>query len=348
MRPFFKNLLLIVATLVVTLIVAEIVIRLTTAPVSRDNFTRVPPELMQSPRYSGIPYSLRQNAEVRQEFGSDPRGYFDAGATLTYHTNNIGFRGPQVDVRKPSGTLRLLGLGDSFTFGTGVRYEDTFLARLESLLKGRGDGPPVQVLNLGVPGYKTANEVETLLANFYTLGADMVVIGFFLNDNGDIPDIMALFNPGVRPWYRASRFVDTMMWRIERRQQAARLVAAYNQSFADGAEGWLETQDALAAARAYSQRFDFELVVAVFPVLWKLSGDYPFVAIHEKVRRYVEGLGVPCLDLQPAFTGHDGPELWVHPNNQHPNEVAHDIAARALYAFLLEQHVLERARESGP
>jgi hypothetical protein len=46
------------------------------------------------------------------------------------------------------------------------------------------------------------------------------------------------------------------------------------------------------------------------------------------------------LDLFDAFRGRDGPSLWVHPTNQHPNEEAHAIAAEALGRFLREERLL--------
>ena len=50
-----------------------------------------------------------------------------------------------------------------------------------------------------------------------------------------------------------------------------------------------------------------------------------------------------------AFNGYDGPELWVHPNNQHPNEKAHAIVADAIFRFLREQGLVERRlRSAGP
>jgi hypothetical protein len=50
---------------------------------------------------------------------------------VTFAINQQGLRGPEVSQAKPPGTFRVLGLGDSFTFGTGVREQDTFLRRLE-------------------------------------------------------------------------------------------------------------------------------------------------------------------------------------------------------------------------
>ena len=52
--------------------------------------------------------------------------------------------------------------------------------------------------------------------------------------------------------------------------------------------------------------------------------------------------------LLAAFEGHDGPELWAHPSNQHPNERAHAIAADALAGFLLREGLLATPTGAGP
>jgi hypothetical protein len=56
--------------------------------------------------------------------------------------------------------------------------------------------------------------------------------------------------------------------------------------------------------------------------------------VHDAVVRYCSDHGIPVLDLRPAYSGYDGLELWVHPSDQHPNEIAHDMAARAIAWFL--------------
>jgi hypothetical protein len=50
----------------------------------------------------------------------------------------------------------------------------------------------------------------------------------------------------------------------------------------------------------------------------------------------VEKGGGKALDLLPAFHGRSATELWVHPTDQHPNEVAHRIAAKKLAEFLAQ------------
>lgn len=36
------------------------------------------------------------------------------------------------------------------------------------------------------------------------------------------------------------------------------------------------------------------------------------------------------MDLQPSFLGQDGPRLWCHPQDRHPNAEGHTIIADAL------------------
>jgi len=51
------------------------------------------------------------------------------------HINSHGTRGADFSVEKPAGTLRILSLGDSRTFGWGLTDEQTYSRRLERLLQ---------------------------------------------------------------------------------------------------------------------------------------------------------------------------------------------------------------------
>ncbi len=74
-------------------------------------------------------------------------------------------------------------LGDSIAFGYWVAEEDAFARQLELLLgESRGEGPPVEVLNFGVPGYNLGQEIETLRSRVLAFEPDVVVLAFCLND----------------------------------------------------------------------------------------------------------------------------------------------------------------------
>src|SRR5690242_8101430 len=63
--------------------------------------------------------------------------------------NSLGLRGPEISVDKTPGTVRILGIGDSITFGYGVRSEETFLSLLERKLNN-SKSSRYEVLNSGV------------------------------------------------------------------------------------------------------------------------------------------------------------------------------------------------------
>lgn len=89
-------------------------------------------------------------------------------------TNSRGLRGQtEYEVPAPALTRRIVVLGDSFTWGLGVRDEETWPAVLQTLL---GD---VQVINLGVIGYGTDQQYLRLVEEGFRYEPDLVILGFF-------------------------------------------------------------------------------------------------------------------------------------------------------------------------
>ena len=86
--------------------------------------------------------------------------------TLEYKTsiriNALGLREDREYGRKPPGTYRILAIGDSFTMGVNVELEDTYVKVLERLLESGSDGQTYEVINAGVPGYNTRQELTYL------------------------------------------------------------------------------------------------------------------------------------------------------------------------------------------
>ncbi|MGQ0552676.1 MAG: SGNH/GDSL hydrolase family protein [Planctomycetota bacterium] len=93
-------------------------------------------------------------------------------------TNSAGLRGTQEFAQpKPEGVLRVLVLGDSYSFGQDVRDEESFPARLQALLPAGAE-----VLNLAVPGYGTDQQVLLGETQGYAYTPDVVILGFFVRD----------------------------------------------------------------------------------------------------------------------------------------------------------------------
>jgi lysophospholipase L1-like esterase len=67
------------------------------------------------------------------------------------HINSLGTRGPEFPADKPPGTIRILSIGDSRTFGWGLRESETYSVRLQQLLQQElGAAKKVEVINAGV------------------------------------------------------------------------------------------------------------------------------------------------------------------------------------------------------
>jgi hypothetical protein len=102
-------------------------------------------------------------------------------------TNAAGFRGGALPGPKPAGVYRIVALGDSFTFGFGVRERQAWPARLAEQLNRRlGAEPRVEVVNLGVPGAGPRDYLWHLAHTGLALDPDLVLVGIFANDVNDV------------------------------------------------------------------------------------------------------------------------------------------------------------------
>lgn len=298
-------------------------------------------------------------AEYKTIFDSNDRGYFDpADNGVLNKINSLGMRGPEIDENKTTGTYRILALGDSFTFGIGVRDEDTFVRRIEKQLNAQATSAPTryEVLNAGVEGYNTRDEVITLEHRWLKLQPDVVLITFYLNDAyADFTFLNRGEAQGVgaeKPLNLAqySYVYDYAQHALHVRRESQRIKAFYQRQFFSKADqfldnpgstnvDWTHSRRALERAVQLSRQHNFRLALVIFPELYSLNADYPFTAIHRHVQQTCQQLGISTYDLLDAFKGHRDKDLWVHPADHHPNEIAHEIAARAILAFL-NQHKL--------
>jgi lysophospholipase L1-like esterase len=104
--------------------------------------------------------------------------------TFRFTTNSLGLRGREPRIREDA--VRILGVGDSMTFGWGVDDEETFLARLEKRIRARGHR--VDVFNAGIPGYSPANVLARLPEIAPEMRPHLAVLGFF--SENDVLDVL--------------------------------------------------------------------------------------------------------------------------------------------------------------
>jgi lysophospholipase L1-like esterase len=107
----------------------------------------------------------------------------------TIRTNALGFRDRDHPVSKPPGVFRVVLLGDSFMEALQVDFEDSFAHRLEGLLS-EGSGRTVEVVNAGVSGWGTDDQLTWLERHGLDLAPDLVVVAMTLHN--DVSDNLAM------------------------------------------------------------------------------------------------------------------------------------------------------------
>lgn len=361
-----------VGSTVFTLLVLELVFRVMGI---RAEFPVVYPDValleegqpLMPVRFGRIPNSI-----LRSTYDSNPRGYFDDGYSGSKYTvgylldgrfrhnysdqrnginhqfNSVGWRDEEHTVEKPSGTYRILGLGDSFLFGQGVRREDTFFPNVVRHLERKISGRQIEGINTGQTALNTVQENDLLVHRGLDYDPDLVILHFVPNDvehlvgmpqSGPVVDLADGFRLVYETRDMFSGYWQSWGWA---RQQYLRYFSARNyidqslENYRQDSRKWERCRNALSEMNTVCRDNEISFFVVIFPFFYDLNGNYPFEPIHRAVRSFCNEKQIKFLDLRGHFPGYKGPDLWVHATDQHPNEKAHEIAARAISDFLVD------------
>jgi hypothetical protein len=182
MTPLWKKLLLLAAGLLFGLVLAEILLRI--AGISYP-----------------LPYEPDEYCGTRLKAGF--RGWWTKEGRAFIRINRYGFRHGDRGPAKPPGVWRVAVLGDSFIEAFQVDEDQTLCGVLERQLS---DDPawaerPVQVLNFGVSGFGTAQQLQMLRHYVWPYQPDLVVLAFFPGNDvrNNSPELESY---RVRPFFR--------------------------------------------------------------------------------------------------------------------------------------------------
>jgi lysophospholipase L1-like esterase len=338
-RRVLGTLALVLGSLLVALVVFEVGYRLAHVHVGTVQINRA---------------TVRKIANPRLRFELRPGGV--AKSEVEYRINADGRRGPEVTVEKPEGVRRVAVLGDSITFGYWVAEEDAFPRQLEAMLNEvRGEGPRVEVLNFGVPGYNLDQEIETLRSKALAFAPDVVVVAFCLNDLegifsyelGLVQDRATrrrtLFGRLREGLLSRSIFFAWLEYRLAEADARRRFAQArnpfsgplYEQTVREQKEVFLGKFRVLQAILA---SHGIDGLVAVFPTFTGNWERYPHRGPHRVVMEAAAESGLMTLDLLDCYSGYFFRDVRV--DVIHPNPMGHRVAAHAIRDVLCENEVL--------
>ena len=252
--------------------------------------------------------------------------------------NSEGLRDREFSFEKPPDVYRVMMLGDSTTFGWGVRQEDTAAKFLERKLNA--DLPPrynrVEVMNTGVGNYDTVQEVTYYETIGWKYHPDLVVLVFFINDPEPVPVEKKgfLIDRSYLIAFATNRIDGVMRHAGVRPDWKTYYASLYD----DDRPGFQACKKALLSLAASTRSHNAKLLVAILPELHQINGDsYPFRPAHQKIKDVMAAENVPVLELIDGLKDH-GPEetLWVTTLDDHPNAKANDLVSDQLKLWILE------------
>jgi lysophospholipase L1-like esterase len=268
------------------------------------------------------------------------------------HTNSLGLRDREIGAKAP-GSHRILFLGDSVTFGHGQPADAIFVRQLEEIFRRRGQD--VQVINAGIFGWSTRQERLFYQEYAAPFGADLVLLGFVLND---IPELKTgIDSPASAGSMAALNVVTTLaQWTatvgllkhlyVETFAPQLRAVAAVEQVVRDPDAPEVRramdlTMDELlqlaTLARERGERFG----IVLFPFRFQLEAP-DLDAPQRQLVAFAAQHRIPILDMMPLLRPLPPDRVFMDVDHFTPE--GHAVVAREVAAWIDREGLLDSPR----
>lgn len=230
------------------------------------------------------------------------------------HVNSQGIRDRDYPLARSPGAPRVLALGDSQTFGSGLLLSDTWPKQLEARLRELDPGTPWEILNGGITASDTWQHEHILERLTQAYEVDMVVLGFYTNDVSPRPwraprklSSAARTNTlSKRVGYLAKRSaVLTALW-----QARAPLLAWTRPETGPDRESrvvsgdldpetesnWEQVETSLKAMKARTREIDADFLLLILPRRDQINGSTPGLAYQNRIIEIARKLEIPAVD----------------------------------------------------
>jgi len=319
-------------------------------------------------------YAHQPGSNARNGYGDPPPEiYIDAQGLRTSESAQ--------QINTDSSDKKVLLLGDSFTFGTGLAYEETFAGILDE---------KYTVYNAGVVGHTTDQYYLALKEFSQTVDLDAVVINFFTGndltehrrhkrfyEDGDltrvedlkitVQDKMLYSKDRIEPSLYVIEFLidrwDILVAKLFHTTPSEPTLTwpAYLTENHPAQDPQLETywnlsEKDLQQIQDYCKKNSIELLITIIPMDVQIDMNYlkkypnaPFTVADYDAQRPQQRLNtfcatqkIECLDLLPAFRAFElKDELYFQNEDPHFDVLGHQLTAQLI------ESILESGLESG-
>jgi len=268
---------------------------------------------------------------------------------VTVNVNALGFRGPETTIEKPKDRRRIVVLGDSTVYGHGVADDQVFAQQLS-----RQFGTDIEVLNLGTPGYSTAQSINLMEMRGWGLSPDLVVIANLWSDNNfdsfvDKTLISSRLNsdstwaPTLSKWLQTSALYRWLDWhlRLEPRANEVKTVGWMLGRTPTGGYRRVSVNDYASNLQALvnkAQAVESDVVFLAFANAVDLGADTEGAVAWPLYREVMQAVakrhGFPVVNMQGIYesSGLTRDDLFL--DEMHPTAAGHKLIADALESTL--------------
>jgi lysophospholipase L1-like esterase len=306
---------------------------------------------------SKVLYGLKPNAKASFQLNRPE--------PVEYTINSAGFREKEYSLEKPADVTRIAVLGDSITFGFEVPVQYTYAKVMEDLLNKNGTGK-YEVLNFGVGGYSTYNELEQLQETVLAYHPNIVVLGFCMNDVAspyaeftphtssqlNIPDdaipnpamkihSATLFSKAGAALFRYSYMARYLQsWYARKiKKDKAKVNANFELYNLDCLEAlsdpysieWQWLGKKLLKMNAVCKANNINLLVAIFPLYYQLDQRYAYADSRRTLMQFCWQNEIPAVDIYDVFEEYSlDTRQVIYVDQLHPNEIGHNLAGQII------------------
>jgi hypothetical protein len=284
----------------------------------------------------------------------DNLSYFSQQWRKTVRLNSFGFRGHDFDLHKHPGTYRIAVIGDSLAYGQGIAENDRFSDLIEKHLQGLHQGS-YEVLNFGVPGAETRDEVATLADTVLTAQPDFILLQWYtndvqgLNDKRHAPRAFTIVPARLR-WDSALFYL--IHRQINAFEDRAGLSAATYQyllgRFKDPASrSSVEADRDLRTFIDICKQSHIPLGIVLFSQTY-FNPRSPLDFLLERTMQICKDENLRCVDTRPLLEPYRGDtRLWADRFDPHPSALANRLVAKGLINVFDDEWRARRPRTAS-
>ena len=262
--------------------------------------------------------------------------------------NSDGFRGPEYPSNKPENTFRIIMLGDSETFSFMLQEADTLPSQLQEVLNRNANRLHYEVLNFGVEGYNTFQELEQLKTKGLNYNPDLIILNYCLNDPepGEYYfDKTFLIRHSALVRYFSYRIKKSMIKKERKKLNLRTEVDHYY--YLHQAKYFSRVESAVSEIADIANSRGSKLVMVIFPTsstdVKGFKEDYPYWKLHKLVEN-IGNKNIIFVDLIEEFNrlGMGPREVSINYdyNESHKNPKALKASADFIYNTLRTNNLI--------